>query len=191
MEYILFQAFEKRTPEIIGNDYLVLGTFDKATWRHREKETLWMDDITTYLHDFKEYLNLEYAPAHWATVEGQQSQEEPAPRLAIDDPIQVEALLKKMGRYLPIRAEIQRRTANSLRARGVSIPLHRQIAIQKTFYHGDEGGIVCAISPTLDDEAVVISITHLKIPYNHPLEKDIRAYQQTRIKKLAEEFQEK
>jgi hypothetical protein len=188
LEHMLFQAFEKRTPEIIGNDYLVLGTFDKATWRQREKETLRMEDLPTYLHDFKEYLNLEYAPADWAAATGQHSKNEPAPRPTLDDPKQVAALLEKMEPYLPLRAEIQRRTANALRARGVALPPHRQIVIQKIFYHGDEGGIVCDLSPTQAEEAVVISITHLKIPYNHPLEKEIRAYQRARIKKLAEDF---
>ena len=191
LEQMLFQAFEKRTPEIIGNDYLVLGTFDKSTWRQREKEPFQMGDLPNFLHDFNEYLTLEYAPATWAPAEGQHAKKEPSPRLAIDNPIQVETLLEKMAKHLPIRAEIQHRTANSLRESGVSIPPYRQVSIHKTFYHGDEGGIVCAISPPEDEKAVVISLTHLKIPYNHPLEKEIRAYQKARIKKLAEEHQEK
>lgn len=48
----------------------------------------------------------------------------------------------------------------------------------------DEGGIICGISPKDSKEAVVVSLTHLKIPYGHPLEKEIRAYQKARSKGL-------
>ena len=187
LEHMLVQAFEPRAPEIIGNDYLVLGTFDKATWRQREKEPIQMGDLPAYLHDFKEYLQVEYTPAHWAPAENPPSKKEPPTPLTIDDPKQVEILLEKMERHLPIQAEIHRSTARYLIAQGVSIPPHRQVSIQQIFYHGDEGGIVCAISPPDSKEVVVISLTHLNIPYNHPLEKEIRAYQKARIRKLAEE----
>lgn len=187
LEHLLVQTFEHRSPEIVGNDYLVLGTFDKATWRLREKEPILIGDLPEYLHDFKEYLELEYSPAHWGPAESQPSKYEPSPNPTIDDTKQVEALLENMARHLPIRAEIQRQTANYLRAQGVSIPPHRQVSIQKVFYNGDEGGIVCAISPQESKESLVISLTHLKIPYRHPLEEKIRAYQKARTRKLAEE----
>ena len=187
LEQMLVQAFEHRAPEIIGNDYLVLGTFDQATWRQREKEPIQMGDLPEYLHDFKAYLTLEYTPAHWAPAEGSPSKKESVPQLTIDDPQKVETLLEKMEHHLPIRAEIQRGTAGYLIAQGVSIPPHRQVSIQQIFYSGDEGGIMCAISPANSREPIVISLTHLKIPYNHPLEKEIRAYQKARIKKLEAE----
>jgi hypothetical protein len=186
LERLLAQAFGERTPEIIGEDYLVLGTLDKATWRGREKEPITMGDLPDLLHDFKAYLQLGYTPAHWAPAEGGGPQAEPSPEGAIDDMRQVEALLEKMGRHLPMRAEIQRRTARLLRAGGVSIPAHRQVSIKALFYHGDEGGIVCAISSPEREEAVVISLTHLRIPRSHPLEKEIRVYQKARLKKLAQ-----
>ncbi len=187
LEHMLVQTFQPRAPELIGNEYLVLGTFDKATWRQREKEPITMGNLPENLHDFNEYLQVEYTPAHWTPAESLASNQEPVPQLTIDDPKQVETLLEKMERHLPIRAEIQRGTARYLIAQGVSIPPHRQVSIQQIFYHGDEGGIVCAISPPESKEAVIISLTHLKIPYNHPLEKEIRAYQKARIKKLEEE----
>jgi hypothetical protein len=188
LEHMLVKTFEHRVPEIVGNDYLVLGTFDKATWRKREKLSIQIGNLPEYLHDFKAYLTIEYTPAHWAPANSATptSKKEPVPQPTIDDPKQVENLLEKLEHHLPIRAEIQRGTARYLIEQGVSIPPHRQVSIQKIFYHGDEVGIVCAISPSDSKEAVVISLTHLKIPYNHPLEKEIRAYQKARIRKLAE-----
>ncbi|MBT3388909.1 MAG: hypothetical protein HN413_00705 [Chloroflexi bacterium] len=89
-----------------------------------------------------------------------------------------------MEAHLPIRAEVRRATANDLRAEGSFIPHHCQIQISSVLYSGDEGEIVCGISPKDSKEAVVISLTHLKIPYGHPLEKEIRAYQKARSKGL-------
>jgi hypothetical protein len=187
LERLLAQAFREHAPEIISNDYLVLGTLDAATWRKRKKEPILMGDLPAYLHDFKAYLKLDYAPARWVPIKTQGSEKEPAPNLTIDDPKQVEALLEKMAQYLPIRAEIRRETARSLAASGISIPSHRQVSIQKILYHGDEGGIVCSVSPPGDKEVMVVSLTHLNIPYPHPLAREIRDYQKARVRKLAQE----
>ncbi|MEW6405009.1 MAG: hypothetical protein AB1649_24700 [Chloroflexota bacterium] len=203
LEHLLVLTFEQRAPEVIGNDYLVLGTVDKATWRKQKKEPIPMGQLPELLHDFKEVLKLQYVPGGWypgdqppapreapppAKSTGWQpaspsvNKEFPAP--TIDEPEQVETLLAQMEAHLPIPAEIQRSTANYLRTQGSFIPPHRQVSISKVFYSGDEGGILCAISPQDSKEAVVISLTHLKIPYNHPLEKEIRAYQKARIRKI-------
>jgi hypothetical protein len=59
--------------------------------------------------------------------------------------------------------------------------------IQRVFYSGDEGGILCDVTPTKDAKsALVISITHLRVAPNHPLARDIRAYQQQRIRRIAQ-----
>ena len=87
--------------------------------------------------------------------------------------------------HLPIPAEVRRSTANYLRTQGSFIPLHRQVRISSVLYSGDEGGIVCAISPKDSKEVVMISLTQLKIPYGHALEKDIRTYQKARLRKIS------
>ncbi len=102
----------------------------------------------------------------------------------IDIPEQIETLLEKMEAHLPISAEVRRATANYLRTQGSFIPPHRQVKISSVLYSGDEGGIVCGISPQDSKEVVVISLTHMKIPYSHPLEKEIRAYQKARLRKI-------
>ena len=187
LEDMLVQTFQSRAPDVIGNDYLVMGTFDKATWRHREKELLTMGSLPEYLHDFKEYLHVEHNPAHWGPADEPHPPPPPRPPSTLDDPQQVEALLAKMEAQLPLRAEIHRATARYLAAQGVSLPPHRQITISHVVYSGDEGGIMCAISPEESKEPILISLTHLKIPYHHPLEKEIRAYQKARMSKLAGE----
>jgi hypothetical protein len=60
------------------------------------------------------------------------------------------------------------------------------VQIIDVFYSGDEGGIVCALKGAGDEKtAVLISLTHLRLPTDHPLAKDVRAYQITRTQKLA------
>jgi len=60
--------------------------------------------------------------------------------------------------------------------------------IEKVMYLGDEGGIGCSLKvPGQEDTAVVVSLTHLRLPSTHPLAPDVRAYQIARTKKLAEE----
>ena len=52
-------------------------------------------------------------------------------------------------------------------------------------YGGDEGGILCAIKPwESSKQAYVVSLTHLKIPREHPLENEIRAYQEHRALRI-------
>jgi len=198
LEHLLAVSFQKCKPEIIGNNYLVLGTVDKATWRKQQKEPIPMGELPAYLHDFKEYLEIFHSPGGWypeddvkvvkeeslSTEEAGQSVQKISQNLEMDDLDQVETLVAKMEAQLPIPAEIQRGPANYLRSQGALVPPHRNVQIYGVFYSGDEGGILCAISPTDSQEPVVISLTHLKIPYRHPLEKEIRAYQRTRSKKL-------
>ncbi len=69
LEHMLALTFEERAPEVIGNNYLVMGTFDKSTWRKREKEPLTMGTLLDHLHPFKEYLKIEYTPAHWGPAD--------------------------------------------------------------------------------------------------------------------------
>lgn len=54
------------------------------------------------------------------------------------------------------------------------------------FYAGDEGGIMCDVTLSEDaEEAIIVSITHLRVPTRHPLAKEIREYQQERTRRLA------
>ena len=65
LEHMLTLTFQKHNPEIIGNEYLVLGTLEPSSWRKREKEPIEFGTVQEHVHDFKEYLNVKYIPAHW------------------------------------------------------------------------------------------------------------------------------
>ena len=106
----------------------------------------------------------------------------------IDDPTQVTALMQKMKAHLPIPAQATNALVRNLRASAVNIASKRRMQIEKVMYLGDEGGIGGVLKfPGQEDTAVVVSLTHLRLPSTHPLAPDVRAYQIARTKKLAEE----
>jgi hypothetical protein len=106
----------------------------------------------------------------------------------IDDPTQVTALMQKMKAHLPIPAQATNALVRTLRASAGNSASKRRMQIEKVMYLGDEGGIGCSLKvPGQEDTAVVVSLTHLRLPSTHPLAPDVRAYQIARTKKLAEE----
>ena len=69
LENMLAITFEKRAPEIVGNEYLVIGTLEPAVWRKREKQDVLIANLPENVHDFKECLELEYIPPHWGPAD--------------------------------------------------------------------------------------------------------------------------
>jgi hypothetical protein len=66
LEHELTVAFESRAPDVIGNDYMVLGTMDRKAWRRGLKS----DDSTArgvldHIADFEKYLDLHYESGGW------------------------------------------------------------------------------------------------------------------------------
>lgn len=105
----------------------------------------------------------------------------------IDDQRTVADLMAKLEAHLPIPVRLTPTTVRSLRERGMKLSAERIIFIRRIFYGGDEGGILCDVTPTrASKEAVVVSLTHLRIAPDHPLFRDIRAYQRERVRRLAE-----
>ena len=104
----------------------------------------------------------------------------------IDDPTQVTAFMQKMETHLPIPAQATNALVRTLRASAVKLSPKRRVQIEKVVYLGDEGGIGCGLKvPGHEDTAVVVSLTHLRLPSTHPLAPDVRAYQIARTRKLA------
>jgi hypothetical protein len=104
----------------------------------------------------------------------------------IDDPAEVTQLLQQMEAQLPIPAQLTKALRDALRQQGLKIPATRQVHIDKVFYSGDEGGIVCGLTfPGQKGNAVVVSLTHLRVVGSHPLATAIASYQRERTRKLA------
>jgi len=104
----------------------------------------------------------------------------------IDNYAQAMALVERMTASLPIPARPTRQMVDLLRGKGASLGADPKLEIKKVFYGGDEGGIMCDVTPGgVVKEAIVCSLTHLRVHPKHPLAGEIRAYQATRTRRLA------
>jgi hypothetical protein len=103
----------------------------------------------------------------------------------IDHPGTVAPLLEQMQDQLPIPAFPTKEIVRVLRRGGVKASTDRALSIERVFYAGDEGGIVCDVTPSRAKEVFIVSLTHLRIAPRHPLFPAIVAYQRERVRRLA------
>ena len=59
IEDLLTRIFTTYKPEIVGNDYLVIGTLDRAEWKRIAQNQLPVRDTLEALHDFKEVVRFQ------------------------------------------------------------------------------------------------------------------------------------
>jgi hypothetical protein len=59
IEGLLTAMFSEHDPKVIGNKYLVLGTFDQAYWNEGMKIPHMVQNLPANLHDFKQVLKFE------------------------------------------------------------------------------------------------------------------------------------
>lgn len=95
-------------------------------------------------------------------------------------------LIKEMERSLPIRMYPLNASVQYLREQGLDLPADKALPVTKVMDSGDVGGVMCQIEYD-EKQHILISITHLKVPIEHPLSMKILAYQRHRIKKLAKQ----
>jgi hypothetical protein len=62
LESLLAAYSERHGPDIVGNDYLVLGTQDRANWLRGMRASLSTEEALACLHDFRDYVDFEPAP---------------------------------------------------------------------------------------------------------------------------------
>ena len=53
------RAFTQLNPEVVGNDYLVIGTVERATWKRTMQSQLPLEVTLDALHDFKEVVSFK------------------------------------------------------------------------------------------------------------------------------------
>lgn len=105
----------------------------------------------------------------------------------IDDYAQTMELMRKMEAHLPIPARPTGAYIRAMREQGVQVARDQKLEIKNVLYLGDEGGIACdvTLSPGAE-QAIIVSITHLRVDPRHPLAQDIHAYQRERTRRLAQ-----
>jgi hypothetical protein len=56
--------FQQAAPEVVGNNYLIVGTVDRADWRRGMESDMTPQDMIEVLHDFKDVVKFK-AVAGW------------------------------------------------------------------------------------------------------------------------------
>jgi len=66
LEAQLAQSFSQRAPEVIGNEYLVIGTVEKKAWEAgRSGPGQHLAEMLKHVAQFKDYYDLHYEPGGW------------------------------------------------------------------------------------------------------------------------------
>ena len=68
VEDLLERALEPEAPNVIGNEYLVIGTLERSLWRKRGRH-LTLGPAIEQLHDFREVVR--YEPQRYGWVPGE------------------------------------------------------------------------------------------------------------------------
>jgi len=65
LESLMATSFERSRPEIIGNEYLVIGVLDRTDWREGKKGVLSDSETIERTYVFKDVLNFEPTYPGW------------------------------------------------------------------------------------------------------------------------------
>ena len=93
-------------------------------------------------------------------------------------------LLDALKRAAPFEVELTPPVVKQLRADKVAAADQPRQIVLDVSYLGDEGGIMCHIAPPESEGAIIISLTHVRVPRSMPLATAIAHYQKHRVKKL-------
>jgi hypothetical protein len=65
LERLLCAIYETRFPEIIGNEYLVMGTMERKDWKKSMQGTMDAKEAMDYVVLFKDIWSFEVKPGGW------------------------------------------------------------------------------------------------------------------------------
>ena len=102
----------------------------------------------------------------------------------LDNPKKTEPLLAALKAAVPFEVELMPALIKHLQSENIATLNVIRQTVTDVSYAGDEGGIVCHIVPPDRREAIVVSITHVRVPRTMPLASAVIDYQKHRVKKL-------
>ena len=102
----------------------------------------------------------------------------------LDNPEKATRLLTALKAAVPFEVEVLPAVIKHLQSENLTITNPTHQLVSDLSYAGDEGGIVCHIVPEGKREALIMSLTHVRVPRTNPLAAAIIVYLKHRIKKL-------
>jgi hypothetical protein len=100
----------------------------------------------------------------------------------IDNLAKTQRLLAALTEALPFEVELTPRLAHYLKEQRIAIPEKNRHVVSTVSYAGDEGGIMCHMGTP--GEALVVSLTQVRVPLSMPLAKAVADYHNHHTKKL-------
>lgn len=108
----------------------------------------------------------------------------------LDHPEKTVRLLAALKAAAPFEVELMPVLINYLRAENLTAAIRTHQTVSDLSYAGDEGGIVCHLSRSDETgQALVVSLTHVRVPRTMPLSAAVAGYQKHRVKKLKKQGQ--
>jgi hypothetical protein len=107
----------------------------------------------------------------------------------LDNPKKTEALLVALKAAVPFEVELMPTLIEYLRGENITTLNEIRQTVSDVSYAGNEGGIVCHIVPSGRREALVVSLTHVRVPRTMPLASGVIDYQKHRVNKLKKQRQ--
>ena len=101
----------------------------------------------------------------------------------LDNPEKTARLLAVLKAAVPFEVELAPEVVKHLQSKNVAVDQTHRTVSDLSYAH-DEGGIVCHIVPLDKQEALFISLTHVRMPRTAPLAAAVTDYQKHRVKKL-------
>ena len=79
LEHHLRITFDKINPEIIGNNYELIGTIENKVWKENAVQQLPINELRNYVHDFKSIQTISMTMGGWLPKDKEPSVMEPPP----------------------------------------------------------------------------------------------------------------
>ncbi len=102
----------------------------------------------------------------------------------LDKPAKTYELLATLKAAAPFDVELTPSVITYLRAQQVPVSLQSQQTVTEISYAGDEGGIVCHMAAEEGREALIVSLTHVRVKRSLPFAAAVFDYQKHRARKL-------
>ena len=102
----------------------------------------------------------------------------------LDRPEKTRELMATLEAALPFEVALMPDLIEYLAQQQKPVVVKPMETVSGVFYLGDMGGISCSIQPTESESAVIVSLTHVRVPRRLPFATAVLDYQKHRVKKL-------
>jgi hypothetical protein len=105
----------------------------------------------------------------------------------LDRPEKTRQLMATLEAAVPFEVVLMPELIEYLARQQKPVAVKQTEMVSKVFYLGDMGGISCGIQPVESDNAIVVSLTHVRVPRKLPFAAAVLDYQKHRVKKLKQQ----